>query len=140
MLALDFGEKRIGVAVSDPLGITAQPVRTIHRKGKKKDIAELLEIIRQYEAVQVVVGLPLHADGSVGEIAKKAKKFGEAVRAASGLPVDYLDERFTTLEAKEVLLQADMSRERRKEVIDKMAAQLILQRYLDKKGRNSADF
>jgi len=134
VIAIDFGEKRIGVAVSDPLGITAQPVCTIHRKGKKKDIAELLEIISRYEAGQVVMGLPLRADGSAGEIAEKAKKFGEAVRAASGLPVAYQDERFTTVEAEEVLLLADMSRKRRKEVIDKLAAQLILQKYLDKKG------
>ena len=131
ILALDYGSKRIGVAVSDPLGITAQPVTVIHRKGKKKDIPELLEIIKEREVDKIVIGLPLNMSGSKGTLYDEVKKFGTLLEKKSSLPVDYFDERLTTMQAEKVLISGDVSRNKRRKVIDKMAAVLILQNYLD---------
>ncbi|MFQ5431716.1 MAG: Holliday junction resolvase RuvX [Nitrospinota bacterium] len=131
ILALDYGSKRIGVAVSDPLGITAQPVAVINRKGKKKDIPELLGIIKEREVGKIVVGLPFNMNGSKGTHYDDVKRFGALLEKASGLPVDYIDERLTTMQAEKVLLSGDVSRNKRRKVIDKMAAVLILQNYLD---------
>mgnify|MGYP000635697673 CR=1 FL=1 len=131
ILALDYGSKRIGVAVSDPLGITAQPVTVINRKGKKKDIPEILEIIKEREVGKIVLGLPLNMNGSKGTLYDEVKKFGSLLEKKSSLQVDYLDERLTTAQAEKVLLSGDVSRQKRRKVIDKMAAVLILQNYLD---------
>jgi len=131
ILALDYGSKRIGVAVSDPLGITAQPVTVINRKGKKKDIPEILGIIKEREVGKIVVGLPLNMNGSKGTLYDDVKKFGALLESKSGLPVDYLDERLTTVQAEKVLLSGDVSRSKRRKVIDKTAAVLILQNYLN---------
>jgi len=131
ILALDYGSKRIGVAVSDPLGMTAQPVTVINRKGKKKDVPEILGIIKEREVGKIVLGLPLNMNGSKGTLYDEVKKFGGLLEKASGLPVDYIDERLTTMQAEKVLLSGDVSRSKRRKVIDKMAAVLILQNYLD---------
>src|SRR5690349_12843060 len=109
-MGLDVGTKTVGVAVSDGLGITAQGVTTVRRTNLKADLAELAEIAREYEVTLVVVGLPLNMDGSEGPRAEASRKFGDAVIKATGLPVEYQDERLTTVAAQRVLLEADVSR------------------------------
>jgi putative Holliday junction resolvase len=123
-LGLDVGTKTVGVAVSDGLGLTAQPVTTLRR-------TELRRLAEHHSVEHVVVGLPLNMDGSEGPSAGEARRFGEAVARQLGLPVDYWDERLTTAEANRVLLEADLSRARRKAVVDRVAAALILQGWLD---------
>lgn len=130
-MGLDVGTKTVGVAVSDGLGITAQGVTTVRRTGLKADLAELERLIAEYEVTRAVVGLPLNMDGSEGERAAASRKFGEALGKATGLPVEYWDERLTTVAAERVLIEADVSRKKRRAVIDQMAAQLILQGWLD---------
>lgn len=135
IIGLDVGDKTIGVAVSDGLGLTAQGVTTIRRQNNQKDFAALREIIDEYEAAEVVVGLPKNMDGSIGPQADKAIAFSEKIKKEFGLPVVLLDERLSTVMAQKTLIQADVSRAKRKHVIDKVAAQLILQVYLDRKRR-----
>lgn len=130
-LGLDVGTKTVGVAVSDPLGITAQGVTTLRRRNLQADIAELRRLAAENDASRWVIGLPLNMDGSEGPRAAASRAFGEALSKATGLPVDYQDERLTTVAAERVLLQADVSRKKRREVIDQLAAQLILQSWLD---------
>jgi putative Holliday junction resolvase len=129
VLGLDVGSKTVGVAVSDPLGITAQGVTTLRRKSVKADVAEVKRLAAEYEVSRVVVGLPL--SGSEGPRAAASRAFGDAIVEATGLPVEYQDERLTTMAAERVLLEADVSRKKRREVIDQLAAQLILQAWLD---------
>ena len=136
-LAIDLGSRRIGVAVSDGLGLTAQPLKTIERHGGQRDLDNLAPLIRQYEIEHLVVGLPLNPDPRPGEDeegrpARGARAFAARLEQHFGLPVDLIDESFSTVEAQAVLLDADVSRARRKEVIDKLAATVILQRWLDK--------
>jgi len=131
ILAIDFGEVRIGLAISDPMGITAQPLNTLKRKGKKQDVAYIADIVSQNSASLVIIGLPLKKDGSEGTIFKSVQKFTRSLEVAiSPIPVEYADERFTTVQAEALLIEADVSRAKRKEKIDTMAAQLILQGYL----------
>lgn len=130
ILGLDLGDKRIGVALSDPLGWTAQGLSVIHSKGARGDIRQIKELVTQHEVNKVVVGLPLNMDGSAGPRAEKARAFARRLGQVLGLPVELWDERLTTVEAERLLIQADMRRAGRM-VIDKMAAVLILQNYLD---------
>ena len=127
ILGLDVGEKRIGVAVSDSLGYIAQGISVI----KRENTEELKKIVSDYDIEKIVVGLPKNMDGSIGEQAKKALAFIEDLKREIDLPVLAWDERLTTKEAEGVLLKADLSRAKRKKVIDKLAAALILQGYLD---------
>ena len=127
ILGLDVGEKRIGVAVSDLLGYIAQGISVV----KRKDIEELKKIVSDYNIERIIVGLPKNMDGSIGEQAKKALAFIEDLKKEIDLPILTWDERLTTKEAEGVLLKADLSRAKRKKVIDKLAAALILQGYLD---------
>ncbi|MBQ7278680.1 MAG: Holliday junction resolvase RuvX [Clostridia bacterium] len=132
ILAFDVGDKRIGVAVSDALGITAQPVETYHRKGgAEKDAAYLLQLAEKYAPCMLLFGLPRNMDGTYGEQAQKVKQFAQ--RIIDRWPGEYAfyDERLTTMAARRVLLDADISREKRKQVIDKMAAVVILQGYME---------
>lgn len=131
ILAFDFGEKKIGVAVSDALNITAQSVGVIERRGIKNDIKKIQDLVREYEAVKLIVGLPLNMDGTKGKSAKLAIDFVEAVKKEIQVDVEMIDERLTSAQGERILLEADMSREKRKKNIDKIAAQLILQSYLD---------
>ncbi len=133
-IGLDFGERTIGVAVSDPLGMIAQAVKTIRRKSWQADLEELRKIIEEYEAEQLVVGLPRNMDGTFGPSAGKVQAFVEKLKIFR-LPIDTEDERLTTVMAERVLLEGDVSRKRRKEVIDQVAAALILQGYLDRLSR-----
>jgi len=131
ILALDVGEKRIGLAVSDPLGITAQGLEVLIRKDPQTDLARLLEVAREWHVQEIVVGVPRHMDGREGKQAPAIMKLAQVLGDALGVPVTTWDERLTTVEAERVLLQADMSRRRRRRVVDQVAAVLILQSYLE---------
>lgn len=130
-LGLDFGTKTIGVAASDALGLTAQTVTTIRRTNLKTDLAALAGLVREYEAERFVIGLPLNMDGTEGPRAEATHRFVDALTQSLGLPVELWDERLSTVAAQRTLLEADLSRARRREVIDQMAAQFILQGWLD---------
>ncbi len=131
IMAVDYGLKRIGLALSDPLGITAQGLGVLNRRGKKSDIHELAQLIREHEVVTVLIGLPLNMNGSAGTLYDEVKKFGKSLEAATGAPILFRDERLTTVQAERMLIKSDVSRKKRSKVIDKIAAQLILQNYLD---------
>lgn len=130
-LGLDVGTKTIGVAVSDGLGLTAQAMTTIRRTNLKADLAALAELAREHEASRMVVGLPLNMDGTEGPRAEASRKFADAASQALGLPVEFWDERLSTVAAERTLLEADLTRARRRQVIDQVAAQFILQGWLD---------
>ena len=133
-MGLDVGDKRIGVALSDEGAVIATPKQTLERRGNRKDIEHLLELARSEDVAEILVGMPLSLDGSEGPQAKKIGRFIEALRAATELTVTTWDERFTTIGAERALLEADMSRAKRKQTIDKVAAALILQGYLDSRS------
>ena len=132
-VALDVGDVRIGVAVSDMLGITANPRETYVRKGKtfEDDINYFVKYAKEEDADAFIIGLPMNMDGTEGPRAEVTREFGEALKEASGLQVIYVDERLTTVSAERMLIGADVRREKRKQVIDKVAATIILQSYLD---------
>jgi len=131
ILGLDIGEKRIGIAISDELGYTAQGMRVMNRSGLADDLTVLRELIKETEATEVVVGLPKNMDGSLGESAQKVLSFAKKMEESLSLPVILWDERWTTAEATRLLVDADISRSKRRKVVDKLAAVLILQGYLD---------
>lgn len=131
ILGLDVGDIRIGVAVSDALGMTAQAVATIQRKGLEQDLKGLKALCDEYGARRVVIGYPLNMDGSIGPQAEKIRIFANALTSRLELPSVLWDERLTTAEARKVLISGGMRREKRKDVIDQVAAILILQSYLD---------
>ncbi|MDJ0304964.1 MULTISPECIES: Holliday junction resolvase RuvX [unclassified Dehalobacter] len=133
IMGLDLGEKTIGVAMSDPLGITAQGVEVIRRTRKEKEREELARLIREYEVDEIVLGYPKNMNGTLGERAKLTEVFAEELREGYLLPVKLWDERLSTIGAQRALLEADLSRAKRKKVIDKMAAVFILQGYLNSK-------
>ncbi|WP_411504011.1 Holliday junction resolvase RuvX [Brevibacillus centrosporus] len=135
LMGLDVGDKTIGVAVSDELGWTAQGVETIKRQSKAKDFARLQELIAQYQVGAIVVGLPKNMNGTIGPRAELCQSFGKLLQEKTSLPVHMWDERLTTMAAERMLISAEVSRQKRKTVIDKMAATLILQGYLDAKSR-----
>ena len=130
-LGVDYGDGTIGLAVSDPLGLTAQGAGSLDRVGDRKDLERLAALCAEREVLRVVVGLPLNMDGSEGPRAEKTRAFARKIHERLGLPVFLWDERLSTAEAERVLIQADVSRRRRKEVIDTLAAQIILQGWLD---------
>jgi putative Holliday junction resolvase len=129
------GSRRIGLAISDPLGITAQGIATLHRQNKRLDFAQLEKIIREYEVTQIVVGLPLRMSGMEGIQAEKMQLFAEELRKRFQLPVHLWDERLTSAQANRLLRETEMSIKRRGQVVDQMAAVLILQSFMD--SRNS---
>jgi putative Holliday junction resolvase len=131
ILGLDVGEKRIGLAVSDPLGITAQGLGVLSRRGWEADLAQLLEVARKWRVTEIVVGLPRHMDGRMGKMVPEILDLARALGEALGARVIPMDERLTTAQAERVLLEADLSRRRRRQVVDQLAAVLILQGYLD---------
>lgn len=136
IMGLDYGSKTVGVSVSDPLGITAQAVETIVRKeeNKLRQTCQRLEaLIREYEITSVVLGYPKNMDDSVGERARKTEEFKEMLERRTGLPVVLWDERLTTVEADEILRESGVPARDRKKVIDKVAAGIILQSYLNAK-------
>lgn len=135
ILGLDIGSKTIGVAVSDELCLIAQGVTTLKRKGLDHDISELLKLIEEREVTKLVIGLPKNMNNTLGPSAEMVLSFIEEFNKQSALPVITWDERLSTVAAEKVLLEADMSRKKRKRVIDKVAAMLILQGYLDSQVR-----
>jgi len=135
IMGLDVGDKTIGVAVSDELGIIANPVTVIQRTASpRKDIGEIRRIAEEYGVERIVVGMPLMLDGTVGIQAEKVQAFVEALRRRVAVPVVTQDERLTTAEVERVLIEMDQSRAKRKKIIDKLAAAVILQSYLDRQS------
>lgn len=131
IMGLDIGDKTIGVAVSDLMGITAQGVTTIKRVGKKKDIEEIKKIIAEKQVNKIVSGLPKNMNGTVGPQGEKVQKFCELLKTETNLPIEFWDERLSTVAAERSLIEGDVSRQKRKKVIDMLAAVIILQGYLD---------
>ena len=130
ILAVDHGDRRSGVAISDPLGMSAQPLESIQQSHQQKLVARIAEIAAEREAVRILVGLPLNMDGSEGPRAAAARSFGASLAEATGLPVEFADERLTTVEAERVL--AGQPRKVKRERTDVVAAQIFLQCYLDR--------
>jgi len=135
VLGLDVGSKRIGVAVSDPLGITAQGLETLPRQNKRLDFERLEKLARDYSVSQVVVGFPLRMSGAEGIQAEKMQRFAEELRERLQIPVHLWDERLSSAEANRLLRETDMSIKRRAQVVDRMAAVLILQSWMERRAR-----
>lgn len=135
ILSLDVGSKTIGLAVTDPLGITAQGMPTLRRRNKRTDFAALEAVVRKYEVAEFVVGLPLRLSGAEGRQSEKIREFAEQLQKHFGLPVHLWDERLTSVEANRVLRDSEMSIRRRAEVVDQLAAVLILQNFLSAKAQ-----
>jgi putative Holliday junction resolvase len=131
IMALDYGDRRIGVALSDPLGLTASPLTTIERGARARDLEALRRLVEEHGVTRIVVGWPLAMDGSRTERVRLTEAFMERVRRATGLPITPWDERLTTVQAERVLIEGGVRRERRREVIDRVAAVILLQSYLD---------
>ena len=135
IMGLDFGAATVGVAISDALLLTAQGLETIRREQElqlRKTYRRIEELVQEYEVERIVVGYPKHLNNTVGERAKKAEEFAENIKRRTGLPVELQDERLTTVEAHRVLDAGNAGLEKKKEVVDKLAAVLILQSYLDR--------
>lgn len=131
VLGLDVGDRTIGVALSDPLGLTAQGITTIRRKNIKYDIEEIIAICEKYSVESILCGLPKNMNGTVGTQGEKVAEFCEVLKQELGLPIKMWDERLTTVAAHRAMLEADLSRKKRKQIVDKIAAIYILQGYLD---------
>ena len=141
ILGLDYGSKTVGVAVSDPLGITAQGVSTIWRKQENKlrqTLAQIEKLVEDYQVERIVLGYPKNMNNTVGERTLKSLEFKEMLERRTGLPVVMWDERLTTVEANRTLMESGVRRENRKQYLDELAAIFILQSYLDAYGREDA--
>jgi putative Holliday junction resolvase len=132
VLGVDFGERRIGLAVSDDLGITARPLHAIESRGYRADAARVAEVAREQGADAIVVGLPLRMGGELSPLAKRAQRFARALRAAVEAPVSLWDERLSTVEAEQAMAEARVKRGKRRDQVDAAAAAVILQSYLDR--------
>jgi putative Holliday junction resolvase len=140
IIGLDYGTKTVGVAVSDELGLTAQGVETITRKEAnklRKTLARIEELIGEYGAEEIVVGFPKNMNNTVGERAEQCREFADMLERRTGLPVVMWDERLSSVSAEQVLKESGVRRENRKAVIDKIAASIILQGYLDYRANNA---
>ena len=135
-LGLDLGTKTVGIAATDELGITVQGITTLERTNMRATLAAIKALTVEYGIDRLVLGLPLNMDGSEGPRAEATRKFGAALEAATSLPVIYWDERLTTVAATRMLIDADVSRKKRREVIDQVAASFILQGWLDAQPRS----
>ena len=133
IMGLDIGDKTIGVAVSDLMGLTAQGVTTIKRVGKKKDIEAIKQIIAEKQVNKIVSGLPKNMNGTIGTQGEKVQKFCELLKEETNLPIEFWDERLSTVAAERSLIEGNVRRENRKKVIDMLAEVIILQGYLDSK-------
>lgn len=134
VMGLDYGSKTVGVAISDPLKITAQGIETIQRKEEnklRKTLARIEELAKEYEVEQIVLGFPKNMNNTIGERAEKSLELKEMLERRTGLPVVMWDERLTTVEAERTLIESNVRRENRKKYVDKIAAVFILQNYLD---------
>lgn len=137
VLGLDVGSRRIGIAISDPLGITAQGLETLQRKNKRHDFEQLGKIVGEYGVKEIVVGLPLRMSGAEGTQAEKMQGFAEELRKRFKLPVHLWDERLTSAEANRLLRETELSIEKRGKAVDRMAAILILQGWMESRSRAS---
>ena len=132
IMGLDVGDKRIGISLSDPLRITAQGVETFNRLDtEEKDIAHIVELIKKNDVEFIVCGLPKNMNGTIGPQAEKVMAFADKIKESCGIRIEYSDERLTTVLVERTLIEADMSRSKRRKVVDKLAAVTILQCYLD---------
>ncbi len=138
ILAIDHGSKRIGFALSDELGWTAQPLETFYRRNPDADIRHIQELVREHEVGRVLVGMPLRLDGESGPAAKVVEAFIELLRPALSVPVITWDERMTTCAAEDLLIAADVGRRKRKGIVDRIAAAILLQSYLASLEKPSA--
>ena len=135
ILCLDYGSKRIGVAICDELGMTAQGLATITRKKRRHDLEAVAGFIRDYNVEKIVIGYPIRLDGTEGIQCEKVGKFASLLESTFSLPVIKWDETLSTKEAEEILIRANVARDKRKNIVDKLAASLILQGYLDAQER-----
>ncbi len=131
LLGLDVGDRRIGIALSDALGLTAQRLQVLERTSTASDIAAVEALVAEYQVARVIMGLPLTMAGGEGPQAKKVLAFAQQLRRRLSVPVECVDERLTTVQGERALIETGASRRKRKQVIDQVAAQLILQHYLD---------
>jgi putative pre-16S rRNA nuclease len=134
ILAIDYGSRRMGLAVSDPLGITAQGLPTLERKNKRADFGRLERTLREYQVQEIVLGNPLRMSGEEGTQSRKVAEFAEELRQRFQIPVHLWDERLTSAEANRVLREADLSIKKRAQAVDRMAAVLILQSFLQSRS------
>lgn len=137
LVALDLGETRVGIAVSDPLGLTASPKGWFPRRGNASDLETVRRLVAEHEAVAVIIGHPLLLSGSGGERAAASEAFAERLRAVVDVPVTLWDERFTTVQAERAMIEGGVRREKRKGAVDAVAAAILLQSYLDAAGSSS---
>lgn len=132
-MGIDYGDARIGIALTDPLNIICSPFEVYKNVGCEDALRHIDELIRQYDVDEVALGLPLNMDGTEGDRAKLHREFGEKLAQQSNVKVHYIDERLTSAEAEEILIASRVRREKRKDIIDKIAAQLILQSFINNK-------
>ena len=132
ILGLDVGSKTIGMAISDPLGYTAQGLTTLKRVKKEKDIEEIKRVCEEYDVETIVVGLPKNMNGTIGESGERVLQLCEVIKEVTGIEVETWDERLTTVAAHKSMIEGDLSRGKRKKIVDKIAATFILQGYLDR--------
>ena len=137
IMSMDIGSRTIGIAISDELGITAQGLKTIKRRSMEEDLKEISIIIAQFKIDRIVVGLPKNMDGTIGKQAELVLQWIKTAQEKINTPVETWDERLSTVEASKILLEADLSRKKRKGVIDKVAAVLILQGYLSQSRKKN---
>lgn len=141
ILALDPGTVRMGAALSDPLGVTVKNLGSFEGTGRKQFLEHAKNLVKKHLPVAVVVGVPINMDGTRGEMAKKAEKFARSLKSVLDVPVKMVDERLTTSEAERMLISADVSRKKRKNIIDGTAASIILKKYLDQaSNRDEVDY
>jgi putative holliday junction resolvase len=139
IMALDVGKRRIGIAVSDPLRITAQGLPTLHRTRVREDVAALVELAKEYEVGLFLVGHPLHMSGDESRQAEYTRDFAGRLTRATGVPIQYWDERMTSIEAERVLRESGISIEKRARAVDQLAAVILLESYLDSLPRTTND-
>ncbi|HHT9136685.1 MAG TPA: Holliday junction resolvase RuvX [Candidatus Wunengus sp. YC60] len=132
IMGIDYGEKRLGLAISDPLGITAQGLPTIERSRVQEDLQKILTIIREKDVGEIIIGLPKHMNNTLGEKAQAVLTFVDLIKKHVNIPVNTIDERLSTVMAHRAMLEGNLSRKKRKDRVDMIAAQLILQNYLDR--------
>jgi putative Holliday junction resolvase len=137
ILAVDYGEKRIGLAISDELCITASPLMTLTRRNDDETVRQIAQLASKLRVAQIVIGLPRRTDAQEGEVERRVKAFAEKLRQRVSVPVVLFDERFTTRVAEQVLLEADLSRRKRKQVRDRLAAVILLQSFLEAQRMNA---
>jgi len=135
LMGVDYGDVRIGIALSDPLLITAQTFEVIDRRKTRRPTERIAQIVIEQSVDVIVVGLPVNMNGTMGERVTRTQEFAKELEELTGLQVKWMDERLTTVRAEQILIESDVRRKKRKSVVDKVAAALILQTYLDAKGR-----